>query len=288
MLTIGLVGKGRWGQNIRKELSEMRDVEVVLIGRDEFPEGLDGVIIATPSTTHAEIALSFIKKGIPTFIEKPMATSLASAQAIQDSAKKYATPVFVGHIQLYNPAFRVVVSSLASIGSITKIEAEGTSNNPRTDGSVMWDWLPHHLVMAREIMRRMPDSVSVAAEDGKRAEDSARVTFSFGSIPFISRVSWVTEEKRRTFTIYGTKGTLLFDDTANEKVKVVVGGSTTIPVYDAVSPLTAELQAFLGTVRTGTSDRPHIEEGLEVVRLIEIAHAAAYDGSIHSTSTTSR
>lgn len=282
MLTIGLAGKGRWGQNIERTLAEMSDVRIVLVGRGEVPQDLDGVIVATPSTTHASVALPFIERGIPTFIEKPMAASVSDAKAIRDTARKYGTPIFVGHIQLYNPAFRAVLSALPSIGTITNIEAEGTSSTPRTDGSVLWDWLPHHLAMAREVMGRMPDSVSVVVEEGKRAEDSARVTFLFGSIPFISHVSWITEERRRTFTVYGSEGIIFFDDAQKQKVKVVVRDKEIFPEYDAESPLTRELQAFCDMVRTRTPDRPHIQEGLDIVRSIEAAHAAAQDGAAHA------
>jgi hypothetical protein len=72
-LQLGLVGRGRWGRNIERTLLSFSDVSVTTVARGEGPPaGLDGIVIATPSATHAQTALPYIEAGIATFIEKPM------------------------------------------------------------------------------------------------------------------------------------------------------------------------------------------------------------------------
>ena len=63
-LRLGLIGRGHWGRNIERTLRSFDDVAVIPIGRNEQrPSSLDGVLIATPSDTHAELALPYIEIG---------------------------------------------------------------------------------------------------------------------------------------------------------------------------------------------------------------------------------
>src|ERR1700704_6875527 len=105
-LHLGLVGRGRWGRNIERTLLTFPDVSVTTIARRETPPaGLDGVLIATQSATHAEVAIPYIEAGIATFIEKPMTTTVSDAERIRDAAERSGAVIFVGHIFLYHPAF---------------------------------------------------------------------------------------------------------------------------------------------------------------------------------------
>ena len=88
-MILGLVGHGRWGRNIERTLLTFPDVSVAVIAKGEKPRGgLDGVLIATQSAIHAEAAIPYIERRIPTFIEKPMATTLADAERIREAAER--------------------------------------------------------------------------------------------------------------------------------------------------------------------------------------------------------
>src|SRR4029079_18976719 len=118
-LRLGLVGRGRWGQNIERTLLSLPDVSVLHIARGQSPPaGLDGVLIATQSATHAAVALPYIKAGIATFIEKPMATSVSDAEQIRDAAGLSGAPVFVGHIFLFHAAFLAALELLPTLGTV--------------------------------------------------------------------------------------------------------------------------------------------------------------------------
>jgi predicted dehydrogenase len=99
-LRLGLAGHGRWGRNIARTLQAFPDVAVGVLARGEKPASLDGVLIASPSATHAEVALPYIEAGIATFIEKPMTTALADAERIRDAAARSGAIVFAGHLML--------------------------------------------------------------------------------------------------------------------------------------------------------------------------------------------
>ena len=58
---LGLIGRGKWGRNIEQTLLLLEDVSVIPIARNEpLRHDLDGVVIASPSVTHAAVALPYI------------------------------------------------------------------------------------------------------------------------------------------------------------------------------------------------------------------------------------
>ena len=72
----------------------------------------DLVSIATGSGVHAKIALDCIEKGIHTIIEKPMAMSIADADAIITAARKKNVKVTVCHQNRFNPAVQKMRQAL--------------------------------------------------------------------------------------------------------------------------------------------------------------------------------
>ena len=269
-LRLGLVGRGRWGRNIERTLLSFPDVSVTSIAKGEKPSAeLDGVLIATQGATHAETALPYIKAGIATFIEKPMATSVSDAERIQDAAKRSGALVFVGHIYLYHPAFLAALELLPSLGVIRYLLSEGMNDNPRADSSVLWDWLPHDLSMARAIFGREPDSVTAWSLAGGTKPEAALSKFQFGGTPLVSTISWLSPVRRKRLTIVCEKTTLIFDDKAEQRL-VLYGrlGELTYPTYSDELPLTRELEAFLRAVRLGRAEASQIEIGAGIVRAI--------------------
>lgn len=276
-LRLGLRGAGKWGANIERTLRTLEGVSVRVLERGEIPDHLDGVLIATPSGSHAAVALPFIEKGIATFIEKPMTTSVADAEVIRDAAERSGALIFVGHIYLYNPAFEKLLELLPFIGEISKVEIVSTSDTPRPEGSVLWDWLPHHLAMARMMFGANAESVVVEAEGELATKDVAIVTFRFNGAELVSRISWVASEKHRLLVVTGEKGMIEFDEKAEKKITLRIGEMTSYPEYAEGFPLTNELAAFAESIRKGKTDRPHIDEGIAIVRMIAAAEEAAQE-----------
>jgi Oxidoreductase family, NAD-binding Rossmann fold len=137
MTRIAVIGNGKWAKTIIRTLEVLPDLAAVVCGRGEAsPPNIDGVVIATPSATHAEVALPYIQRGIPTFIEKPMATSLPDAKRLLQAAEKSLAPVLVGHLQLYNVAFNKFLTLLPEIGKLRLVVLESMGGEDRKDCSV--------------------------------------------------------------------------------------------------------------------------------------------------------
>jgi predicted dehydrogenase len=74
----------------------------------ELPAGIDAVSIAVPTALHAEVAIPLLERGIPALIEKPLAASVAEADAILAAARKGGCRVAVGHVERFQPGLRKV------------------------------------------------------------------------------------------------------------------------------------------------------------------------------------
>lgn len=65
--------------------------------------GVDGVILSTPNTMHADGALACIGAGLPVLIEKPLTTDLESARMVISAAEAATIPIATGHHRRHNP-----------------------------------------------------------------------------------------------------------------------------------------------------------------------------------------
>jgi predicted dehydrogenase len=273
VLRLGLVGRGPWAGNIEKTLRSFPDVSVTRIGSHESPPaGLDGVLIATRSATHAEVTLRYIEAGVKTFIEKPMTTTVADAERIRVAVERSGTSVFVGHIYLHHPIFLAALDLLPTLGEIRYVLCEGMNDRPRTDSSVLWDWLPHHLSMASAIFGRHPTSAQAWSLFGSAMPEAAVAKFEYAEVPMVSKISWLSPAQRRTLSIVGERQTLIFDDKADRRLAVHdKQGRVSYPTYSEELPLTREMGAFLNAVRSDEFDFTQVDIGVAVVRAIAAA-----------------
>jgi predicted dehydrogenase len=245
----------------------------VIAKREKAPARLDGVLIATQSEKHAEVALPYIRAGVATFIEKPMTTNVVDAERIIEAAKGCGTIVFVGHIYLYHPAFLRVLDLLPKLGTIRHVLCMGMNKNSRSDCSVLWDWLPHDLSMAFAMFGGAPSKVAACSLDGGATPTAALTKYYFGDTPVVSTISWLSPVRRRQMTIVGEKATLIFDNNA-ERMLSFYGKSEDEPYFPGYSnefALTRELKAFLEDVQSGTIDTSNVELGVDIVRAIAAA-----------------
>ncbi|MAF80729.1 hypothetical protein CL628_01815 [bacterium] len=297
VLQIGQIGHGRWGKNIAQTLIE--DIGGVHVRIATTPaqtkrllkEPLDAVIIATPGSTHAKIALPFIKRGIPTYIEKPLATSLSDAKQLQQAAKNSGASIFVGHIHLYNPAYLKAKELAAKAGRIHTLYLEGMNNGPiRDDMSALWDWSPHDVSMAIDLLGKQPTKVQAWGHKVLRPRtdlyDMVHLKLSFGkaATAYITN-GWLSARKFRWANFIGTKDTIIFDDLADKKVALykgvgprVTGAKATerqptisYPRYSNKSPLEIELRAFLRSVKAGEQPATDIKHAMQVMTILDAA-----------------
>ncbi|MGC8600675.1 MAG: Gfo/Idh/MocA family protein [Nitrososphaeria archaeon] len=123
-MKVAVVGVGRWGENHVRVLSRMRRLSgiydadrnrALVIAQkygtfaynslDELrPDSVDAVVVATPATTHYDVARIFIEKGVNVLLEKPPSTNFESVKKLYELSKD-KVKVGVGFIERFNPAF---------------------------------------------------------------------------------------------------------------------------------------------------------------------------------------
>lgn len=67
---------------------------------------LDGVLIATPTPSHAPLAKWAINKGVPCFVEKPLTLDVNASTELQSLAAAKGVPVQVGFVLRYVASFQ--------------------------------------------------------------------------------------------------------------------------------------------------------------------------------------
>ncbi len=105
---VGLVGPGRWGQLIVRDLvalgaqvwavalseesaavARSRGASQIVRSVGDLPE-LDGYVVATPETTHLEVVEALLPRGRPIFVEKPLGVDVERVRALPTAARGLA------------------------------------------------------------------------------------------------------------------------------------------------------------------------------------------------------
>lgn len=223
-----VVGVGHLGRHHARVLAGLDDVRLVAVADAridqaravaeplgaravtdyrELLDDVDAVSIAVPTTLHRAIGGAFLERGIPTLIEKPLATSLAEAEQLVAIARITGTLLQVGHIERYNPA----LSALERIDLRPRyVEADrlGTYTFRSTDVGVVHDLMIHDLDLLLSIVKSPIKSVAaVGVSIFGPLEDvaNARIEFEDGCVANLtaSRASFQAARKMR---IWGQEG----------------------------------------------------------------------------------
>jgi len=83
----------------------------------------DGVIVALPNQLHLQAGLACIERGIPTLVEKPIADTVAAANALVDASEGADVPVLVGHHRRHSPDMRAARAAIVrgDLGEIVAV-----------------------------------------------------------------------------------------------------------------------------------------------------------------------
>lgn len=257
---------------------------------------LDAVVIATSVRYHHQMAKASLMAGKHTFIEKPMAASVAECEELVDLARKNGLTLMVGHTFLYSSPVRKIkeIVDRGEIGEIHYISSKRLNLGLfQKDINVAWDLAPHDISIVLYIMDENPQNVSCTGTahitPGVEDVTTMSLTFRRNRSAFIQN-SWLDPRKVREMTIVGSKRMIVYDDLAPlEKIKIYDARVETPPHYDTFAefqyayhygdvyipyvkqeePLKIETQHFLNCIREGKKPITDGQQGLELVRILE-------------------
>lgn len=271
-------------------------------------DGVDGVIICTPPSTHAPIAEHFLAAGIPVLCEKPLTVDTATARALVDKAAE------TGTLLMMAAKFRYVedvirarsMISAGTIGEVQLMENSFTGVVPMggkwqadaalSGGGVLIDNGTHSVDVVRYLLGPITEVLTI---DGPRiqrlpVEDTASLACwtERGARAMID-LSWSIDKRLDTYvSVYGTDGALRlgwagswWKSTANPEWTSFGTG------YRKVDAMRAEVLDFVQAIRTGGPTVISLDDALASVAVIEAAYRSMTAGrwekvaAIHAPGT---
>ena len=248
----------------------------------EIP-GLQLAVIATPTESHASIALPLIEAGVHTLIEKPVAQTLAEADALIAAAKRAGVVLAVGHSERFNPA---VAAARPYVNDPRFIEVHrlGTQIGRSMDIDVVLDLMIHDLDLILSLVPSEVESVEavgVPVLTPKIDIANARVRFANGCIANLT-ASRISKDQIRKIRFFQRERYLSIDTAAREVemfqltpqpggMPKIGGGKLTVPGDE---PLKVELEDFVAAVREHRAPAVPGEQGRAAlalaVRIVEL------------------
>lgn len=217
---------------------------------------VEAVSVAVPTSLHGRIGLALLHHGVHVLMEKPIATTLAQADALVRTATRQRTVLQIGHIERFNAAIHTAMQYLTHPRFI---EVHRLSPYPfrGIDVSVVLDVMIHDLDLLLLLVRsRVVHIDAVGVGVLSRSEDiaNARVRFASGCIANLT-VSRISDETIRRIRVFQEDSYLSIDYKAQTVELAHKTGRTIRRVHLPVNqrpPLQDELASFIRAVRGGS------------------------------------
>lgn len=291
-IDIALVGGGFLGTRHLKTLHALRSKAKIVAICDNHPDRgkalarqyrisyvadyqelagkIEAVSICTPTITHAEIASFFLKNGIHTFVEKPIAYSLEEADQMIKLARIHKCKLQIGHVERFNAAF-TAVEPLVTDPLFIECHRLNLFPNRSLDIGVVMDLMIHDIDIILGLVKSPLEDVhgvGINVLTDKEDIANARLSFANGCVCNVtaSRISPEVTRKIRIFT----KNAYISLDYAKQQAYMYTKDERgihkkTFPI-EKHEPLKKELEHFLDCVREDRRPLVSGEEGKEALK----------------------
>ena len=265
-----------------------------------LPEDLDAVSIVVPTVHHQAVAVPFLERGVPCLVEKPLAPSVAEADAILAAAQRGGATLAVGHVERFQPGVRKV-RELARSPRFIECHRLSTFSFRSMDVGVVHDLMIHDLDLVLAFVDSEVESLD--ASGGVILTDSedlasVRIVFRNGARANVT-ASRVSLQPMRRFRFFSGSSYVSLDFTKNYGLMVNKGpgweaGREELRTVDPAElasrtdfvtgdllevselelggeerPLQAELDSFLSAVRDGREPEVTGEDGRRALALAD-------------------
>ena len=302
-MKILLVGCGVWGRAILRDLCQMSlDVWVFdpssqarqgalaegaervfcdpLAAESTAFSALDGIILATPTSGHAQDLERWWALGIPLFVEKPLFANLCDFDVLKHAPAGIC--IHVMHIWRYHPALIAMRDAIAdgALGEVQVVRTERLGwTSPRQDVGSIPNLLIHDLSIADLLIGQLPVVSSAHLErDAMGVERWGQIVLQQPELPLVSmefgnRSPW----KSRLIRIQGTEGAFVFDESRDPAVHWFKGDAQTpmsrtttcqLAFDGSTTALQNELRAWLNFLAGGHEPETTPEQALRYARVL--------------------
>ena len=331
-MKIGVIGTGSMAKSHVRSYQEQRDVEVVAccdlleervaefadtwkipnrytdFARMLDEQDLDGVSVVTPDTTHADVTIGVLARGVPVLCEKPMASTLKEAEDMHEAWTNTGTIAMVNYSKRNSAGLQNArdLIQAGEIGDLRHVEASYLQNwLVSSKGWGDWRELPRFLwrLSTRhgsagalgdlgchiydmtaflcgditEIYCRLETydkGVDRIGDYVFDANDSmvATVTFAGGAIGTIHSTRWAPGYRNREFVrVYGTRGTVEVDfDKSLDTYQLFPSDAETWQTIECGKTPT-NYERFVSSIRSGENDESDFPNALKVQKYLHFS-----------------
>ena len=279
---IALVGCGRWGRNILRDLLAL-GAAVTVVDPDAAARAaaraagagvalaeldglgaIDGAVVATPTSSHAAAIEVLLARAVPLFCEKPLTAEPRDAAHL---AARAGGHLFVMDKWRYHPGVEALAALARSgeLGPVIGLRTTRLGRHTHADVDAVWILAPHDLSIALEILGALPEPRAAVAEcDGRGAVGLLGV---LGERPWhVLEVSAAAVEWRREIRLHCRDGVAVLPDAESPQLSIHRrDGIVTTRPLDREWPLRRELRAFLAHLAGGPPPRSSATEGAAIV-----------------------
>lgn len=310
----GVIGTGYWGENHVRVAAELAaagildDVVVCDVDEDraatlsdrfdleyctDYRElAVDAATLATPSTTHEQIATDLLSSGTDLLVEKPLALDAAAAWNIVETADANDCTLGVGHIFRYHPALQALKHWIdrGELGAVRYLHtARFSFRVPRDTTGVLYSLAVHDVDIYSYLLDSQPTQVYCNRDSHLRdgIDETATLELEYGDTRGIIHSSWQVPVfgKRRDLTVVGTEASAYLDypsDTEIELFETTISqsadgqlelhddGSTVFDVSDR-EPLKAEVESFIDAIGEDCDPSASGTVGARTIEILERA-----------------
>jgi myo-inositol 2-dehydrogenase/D-chiro-inositol 1-dehydrogenase len=279
---------------------------------------VEGVLIATPPTTHADLAVEAFAAGLAVYVEKPLAASHEDGQRIVDAWSRAATVGMVGFNYRFNSIVLDLRQSLArqAIGKVVSArtyfglaadELPQWKRKRLSGGGALLDLASHHVDLLTFLLEADVQAVGCKIWSDRTEDDNALLTLTFSSqVVAQVQVSLSTVDEDRV-EIHGRGGRLIYDRNFSERLQRTGRSSSQIrkqlllnrcmsfvPGPDFREKLRSPwrepsfpraVRNFVEAVASTESRSPDIGDGWRCLRVILAAEQANRDGRVQEVQT---
>jgi predicted dehydrogenase len=250
-LRIGVIGYGYWGPNLVRNFCSLENAKVVTIcdqnqaalkrAAKTYPgitavsnpaeimesNEIDAVAIATPVSSHFDLAIQALQHDKHIFIEKPFTSNVAQCEELIELADKKNLIIMVDHTFLFTGPVRKIKQLIDDdvLGDLYYYDSMRVNLGLfQHDVNVIWDLAPHDLSIMDFLIKDKPVAIAAngKAHLGNGLQNIAYITVYFANNVIAHfNVNWLSPVKVRTTLIGGGKKMLVWNDLeADEKLKI--------------------------------------------------------------------
>lgn len=304
---VAVVGAGYWGPNLARnfaksddwrlrwvcDLDQSRAAKVAAGTGAEVTDDLDEVLadddtvavaIATPASTHSELALRAIGASKHVLVEKPLASTYADGEAIVKAAHERGVALMCDHTFCYTPAVEYLKKAVddGTLGDIQYFDSVRVNLGlVQRDIDVLWDLAPHDLSILDYVLPDGLRPIAVAAHGadpigaGQACVAYLTLQLPKGAIAHV-HVNWLSPIKVRMTMVGGSRRTAIWDDLdAVARVAVFDRGVDLQPIESLDLETRAKSRI---AYRTGDMHAPALAGGEALAGMVTEFAAAINEG----------